>query len=66
MRGIACAVLAADKAALVAGERSNNSDTGEEVKILGCVLVQREKNQRAALNRAPRVGRGSLLRCSLA
>lgn len=49
------------KAALVAGERNNKSNMGEEVKILGCILVQREKNQRAALNRVPRVGRGSLL-----
>lgn len=54
------------KAALVADERNNNSNTGEEIKILGCILVQREKNQRAAVSRVPRVGRGSLLGCSLA
>lgn len=52
-----CLVLT--KAVLVAGERNNNM--GEEIKILGCILVRRGKKPKGCFNSIPRVGRSSLL-----
>lgn len=54
-----CLVLT--KAVLVAGERNNNSNMGEEIKILGCILVWRGEKPKGCFNSIPRVGRGSLL-----